>query len=233
MKVENSANNEIMIGYNSKYWEFQKEIGGSDVHSIIQKRRYQKYIKNTDTVLDFGCGGGYTLKEIECKSKYGIEINEYAIEKAKSYGINVKKGFEDLESVFFDVIISNSALEHVPNPSEVILQCFRVLKHGGVIVFSVPHEELSNSYCAEDINQHLYTWSPMNLGNLFKYCGFQILEIKVIKLKQPPLQNFIYKLFGVSGVLIIGRIYRAFRYVISDIVKNIGVSADILIIAKK
>lgn len=233
MENDNSTEKERMIGYSSKYWEFQRRIGGSNVHSIIQKHRFQKFIKKTDTVLDFGCGGGYTLKEIDCKIKFGIEINPYATEKARSNGINVRKRIEELESDFFDIIISNSALEHVANPMEILMECFRVLKKDGMIIFSVPHEELSNLYSPGDINQHLFTWSPMNIGNLFRYCGFQILEVKVIKLKQPPFQTLIIKYFGLSGYMFIGKMYRAIRYIISDVIKNIGVSADILVIAKK
>ena len=50
---------------------------------IINKKKFNKYINKNDSVLDFGCGGGYLLKNIDCLNKHGIEINETAIEIAK------------------------------------------------------------------------------------------------------------------------------------------------------
>ena len=34
-------------------------------------------------VLDFGCGGGYLLDKINCKKKFGVEINNIAIKEAE------------------------------------------------------------------------------------------------------------------------------------------------------
>jgi len=222
-----------LLGYGSKYWDFQKNIGAAPIHSKIQIDKFQKYIKQTDKVLDFGCGGGYTLKQISCGEKFGVEVNDYAIKSAIENGITVKKDLNDFEDNFFDVVISNSALEHVTNPYEVLKNCLRVLKKGGLLILSVPHEELSYAFKENDINQHLYTWSPMCIGNLVKYSGFNLIEIKIVKTKQPPFVNSIYKFAGLKGVMVVGRIYRNLRYIISDFIKTIGVSADIIVTAEK
>lgn len=39
-------------------------------------KKYTGYISKEDVVFDFGCGGGFLLKNIECKKKIGVEINK-------------------------------------------------------------------------------------------------------------------------------------------------------------
>lgn len=220
------------MAYSKKYWEYQKNIGSNSYHSKYVKIKFQKHISKEDTVLDFGCGGGFILNELNCKSKYGIEINSSAIVQAKKFGISISSDFKTLKNDFFDVIISNSALEHIINPADILKECFRVLKPGGKIIFSVPHEELSFSFKKGDINQHLYTWSPMSFGNLIQHCGFEIINVKVTRVIQPLFAKIIYSLTGIKGYVFFGKIYRFFRYLISSF-KTIGVSADIIIYANK
>ena len=145
------------MAYNEHYWEYQKNIGSNPYHTKYVKMKFEKHISKDDVILDFGCGGGFILNELNCKTKFGIEINNSAIAQAKKFGISIFPGFETLKNNFFDVIISNSALEHIINPADVLKECFRVLKPGGKLIFSVPHEELSYSFKSGDINQHLYT----------------------------------------------------------------------------
>ena len=59
--------------------------------AIFNKNKFTPYIKKSDVVLDFGCGGGYLLNNIECAEKYGLEINEVAIEKQKKNLKYIKK----------------------------------------------------------------------------------------------------------------------------------------------
>lgn len=221
-----------MPEYKEKYWDYQKGIGSKKYHTIYNKSKFSAHIKNDSIVLDFGCGGGYVLNEINCKEKFGIEINESAIKQAKTFGIKISEDFNDLKDNFFDVIISNSALEHVENPKEILDQCYRVLKRGGFLYLSVPHEELSYKYRTNDINQHLYTWSPMSIGNLVNSSGFLVKKVKVIKIIQPLFAGIIFKYFGLKGYKFIGKIYRFFRQLIQGI-KSVGISADIFIIAEK
>jgi hypothetical protein len=36
---------------------------------------YAPYIRKTDAVVDFGCGGGFLLDALDCGDKMGVEIN--------------------------------------------------------------------------------------------------------------------------------------------------------------
>mgnify|MGYP006167272167 CR=1 FL=1 len=98
--------------YNDKYFNnYQKQIGLFGGKANLFK--FEKYISDDNTVLDFGCGGGFLLNNLNCKKKIGVEINPIARNFCNSeFGI---KRFEKLDQVTdksIDVIISNHALEH-------------------------------------------------------------------------------------------------------------------------
>jgi len=82
----NSTEEDIMNHYDSKYFKYQKIIGEFGGKANIFK--FEKYIKNTDNVVDFGCGGGYLLKNLQCKQKIGVEINDAACKTAQENRIN-------------------------------------------------------------------------------------------------------------------------------------------------
>jgi len=58
--------------------------------------------------------------------------------------------------------------------------------YNGKIIFVVPCENINYAYKPGDINQHLYSWSPMGIGNLFTLAGFSVIESKPYIHKWPP-----------------------------------------------
>ncbi|AQR97836.1 methyltransferase domain-containing protein [Clostridium saccharoperbutylacetonicum] len=113
-----------------------------------------KEVKENSVVLDIGCAQGRfgkTLKEMGC-SIYGIDIDEKAVEYAKKSGyydeilimdIN-NKSVDDNKKLkkmlnYFDVIIISDVLEHMSDPTNVILEFSKFLKEDGIILISVPN----------------------------------------------------------------------------------------------
>lgn len=72
---------EISKHYDHDYFKWQKSLGEFGGWANLSK--FSEFIKETDSVLDFGCGGGFLLKNLNCKKKFGIEINIPALENAK------------------------------------------------------------------------------------------------------------------------------------------------------
>ena len=110
------------MSYTKKYWEYQKNIGSNSYHSNYVKIKFQKHISEEDTVLDFGCGVGFILNELNCKSKYGIEINSGAVSELKK---NIPEtnvfatSILDFEPVrMFDLSFIKGVLIHI-NPDEL------------------------------------------------------------------------------------------------------------------
>jgi len=93
-------------------------------------------------------------------------------------------------------VISNHALEHVDCPLETLVDLLPKIKRNGHVVFVVPHEGPRNKWQPNDINQHLYTWNPMTLGNLFSKAGFRICSVDTIRHKWPRNYLRLYKYLG-------------------------------------
>lgn len=206
-----------MEHYNEEYFNWQKahgEFGG--VSNIF---KFKDYIKESDNVIDFGAGGGYLLKNIDCKNKLGIEINGTARAFAKTIGITAHKNADTIEDEWADVIISNHALEHVENPLAEIKHLYKKLKPGGKIVFVVPNER-RKKYVDGNIHNHFFTWAEINLGNLFKHAGYKVLEVKDLKYTNPPGHRKLRKIIGGDLSYVSGKSYHFFRSALQRFYKS-------------
>jgi len=106
-------------------------------------------IKETDIVLDIGCGRGLQTIMIgkKCKKIIGVDMSKEAVVGARqlaSYVPSVNAEFfcSDARLMkfpisYFDKIFSICVLEHIPNYALVLKECYRILKEGGQLVFSV------------------------------------------------------------------------------------------------
>lgn len=180
--------------YDESYFAWQKVIGEFGAWANIDK--FQPHISENDVVMDFGCGGGYLLKAITCQKRYGIEVSEQAQSTAKENGLTVFEKTAELEDQSLDVVISNNSLEHCLQPFSELREIHKKLKPGGKAVFLVPCETIINKYKEKDINHHLYSWSPMCIGNLFTEAGFHLISVKPQIAKWPPGYQLIAKWGG-------------------------------------
>src|SRR5205823_14812472 len=69
----------------AKYFAWQNKIG--EITGRIEARKFAPYIGPQDTVLDFGCGGGHVLRNLQCGERLGAEINPAARATAIQAGI--------------------------------------------------------------------------------------------------------------------------------------------------
>jgi SAM-dependent methyltransferase len=197
--------------YNVEYFKWQSEIGRFGGWANLTK--FSKYLRPEMRVLDFGCGGGYLLANINCRDKLGIEVSQTARVEAEHQGIRVVASTAAVRDGWADLIISNHALEHCSHPLRELRQLFPKVIRGGMAVFVVPCESIRYRRRANDPNHHLYTWSPMSAANLFAEAGFHVLESKAYIHTWPP--RFIPRLLrlGGRGLFEAGcRTYGAFTY---------------------
>jgi len=180
--------------YDQNYFAWQKTIGAFG--GWANKTKFEKFIKPTDHVIDFGCGGGYLLKNFDCKTRTGIEINTNAHATARQNGVTIYGNMADVPDNSADVIVSNHALEHCEAPLNELRQLYSKLKPGGKIIFVVPCETYRYKFRQGDINQHIYTWSPMCLGNLFQLANFKVITAEPYMHKWPPFYQTIAKIGG-------------------------------------
>lgn len=183
--------------YDTNYFKYQKKIG--EIGGITNLFKFEKYIKITDTVLDFGCGGGFLLNNLKCQKKIGIETNRSARDIIDNeFGFENHESISKIEDNSVDVIISNHCLEHCPNPAEIISEMYSKLKIGGIVVLVVPHDSYKVKYSPNDINFHLYSFSPMNLGNLLDNSGFKNISSTSLLHRWPPFWFYVHKYLGLK-----------------------------------
>ena len=202
--------------YDAAYFAWQQEIGLFAGRANAFK--FEPYIRPTDRVLDFGCGGGYLLRDLVCADRVGIEVNPEARAEAALHGIRTVTDPTAVPDAWADVIISNSALEHVEAPLSVLRSLYPKLRPGGTIVVVVPHETMQAPWQPGDINQHLYTWSCTTLGNMLSVAGFQVQSVAPSKLVWPPrIYRRIAAVTGHAGLRLASRAYRALRVGLSPV----------------
>ena len=162
-----------------KYFDWQNRNG--EVNGRIETRKFRAYVKPTDSVLDFGCGGGHILRNLNCAKRVGVEINPAARTMAAQEGIICHESTCDVEDNSFDVVISNHALEHVQYPISVLRALRNKLRASGVLVLCVPIDDwrTQRTYDREDINHHLHTWTPQLLGNCLFEAGFDPSQFSI------------------------------------------------------
>jgi len=139
-------------------------------------------------VLDFGCGAGEYLLQIQSKgwACAGVEVSEPAIDVARKEGLDVRttlsagEGFADDT---FDYVRANHALEHVIDPASVLQDMHRVLKPGGTLFIGVPTNDGMNArlfgphwwYLGAPV--HPITFSTSGLVGLVRRIGFQVERV--------------------------------------------------------
>ncbi|WP_092787770.1 class I SAM-dependent methyltransferase [Rhodospira trueperi] len=180
--------------YDSDYFDWQKNIGAfGGVANLI---KFEPFLTPDDRVVDFGCGGGFLLANMNCQEKVGVEVNPTARQAAEGHGLKVVASLAEISDGWASLIVSNHALEHVEHPFAVASEMLRVLEPGGRVVIVVPCDHYRVDFDPSDINQHLYSWSPMNLGNLFKHAGFEVEQCGLFIHTWPRRYEQIVKRFG-------------------------------------
>lgn len=192
--------------YDAHYFSWQQGIGHFGGEANLGK--FERYVRPEDSVLDFGCGGGYLLAQLRAREKLGVEIIPEARRTAlESFGLTVHPSTSDVPDEWADVVISNNALEHTMQPLTELSRLLPKLRPGGLAVFVVPCESISYRYRPHDVNQHLYSWSPMCLGNLFTTAGYEVITCEPYIHKWPPHHLAIRKWFGRRAFDLSCRIY--------------------------
>jgi SAM-dependent methyltransferase len=146
--------------------------------------------KGKGNLLDVGAGFGFFLSEMKNKGweVSGIEISQKAIEYARDVlGLTLRPG--PLEGAgfpenHFDVVTSFYVIEHLPHPIPFLMECYRILKKGGLLLLRYPHttpiKKLLHFFRIEnrlyDLPAHLSDFSPEMIEKCLNRVGFEGCE---------------------------------------------------------
>jgi 2-polyprenyl-3-methyl-5-hydroxy-6-metoxy-1,4-benzoquinol methylase len=149
-------------------------------------RKYQ--IVNGD-ILEVGAGFGIFCEEIRKSSLFrNITALEPTLELSETCR---KKGFNVINSTLekvheckiTDIIVAFEVIEHVFSPLEFLSQCYRLLRHNGMLFLTCPNIKgfdigilgiLSNTFDHEHINY----FNKDSIHIIIKKAGFKVLDIE-------------------------------------------------------
>jgi 2-polyprenyl-3-methyl-5-hydroxy-6-metoxy-1,4-benzoquinol methylase len=148
-------------------------------------------------VLDVGCGTGSfgaSLRRRTGCEVWGVESNAGSIPKAEENLDNVRHGHFgpelDLPSGYFDCIVFNDVLEHMPDPFSALVLARALLSIGGCVVASIPNirqfptvwklvigGDWQYQECGILDKTHLRFFTRLSIMRLFQGAGFAIQRI--------------------------------------------------------
>jgi uncharacterized protein (TIRG00374 family) len=146
----------LLDHYNAIDGDIDERAYNSDLctQRYFQRRRTGTIVtmleaKNSDVILDIGCGSGVQLRALGLDSPalmIGMDVNAGALRFAKGKNIpNTEFLIADAEQLPFKKktvtkIICAEIIEHLHEPEKMIAESERILKDGGAIVISTPNE---------------------------------------------------------------------------------------------
>ena len=141
------------------------------------------------TMLDVGCGGGFTIRRLLKRSKdaqvYGIDISEESVAKAKKVNADVlekqvfvRQGSAEMlpyEDGKFDLVTAVETVYFWPNLPGCLQEVRRVLKPGGK--FAILVEVVDSNSKWTSVVEGMTAYSPGDLKQLLDDAGFTQTEI--------------------------------------------------------
>lgn len=124
-------------------------------------------------ILDIGCGGGLVCEPMTRlgANMTGADADAQAIEVAKAHasdmGLKIKyenKAAEDLNRKF-DVILALEVAEHVSDLALFVEECARLVKPGGLIVFSTINRTPKSFMLGIVAAEYILRWVPKGTHN--------------------------------------------------------------------
>lgn len=150
---------------------------------------------NPKTVLDAGCGEGFTLNKLMLnkigKSIEGVERSKEAISLGKKLfpQANIKQGsiYElPYKDNSFDLVVCTEVLEHLDMPTNALKETLRISKKS--LIISVPNEPffmISNFLRGKNISrfgndpEHINHWNYISFSKYLKENGVKVKKINL------------------------------------------------------
>jgi len=150
-------------------------------------------------LLDVGCALGILLELARLRGweVQGVDVSEYATGIARDYYnldvLTCQLADAAYPDGHFDVVVMDDLIEHVADPTALVLEARRILTPGGLLTINTPnraglwHLLMGRRWFHYRQTEHTFFFSPKVISRLLVQHGFDVLEIhsssKIIDLK--------------------------------------------------
>jgi 2-polyprenyl-3-methyl-5-hydroxy-6-metoxy-1,4-benzoquinol methylase len=159
-----------------------------DPEMLEDTRGKVMYLKNTGgNILDVGCGSGQFLDLMKSLgwNTTGVDFDEKAVLASRQKDLDVHLGSleeQHFPDNYFDAITLSQVIEHVYDPTALLMECRRILKPGGRIVICTPNFNsigsrlFKNHWRGLEPPRHLNIFTPGSLKRLVELSGLEIIR---------------------------------------------------------
>jgi 2-polyprenyl-6-hydroxyphenyl methylase/3-demethylubiquinone-9 3-methyltransferase len=200
-----AINNQVYDQYGTRwYTAYDDPIALLRAESRLKTPWILKHLQKTEcaSVLDVGCGGGFLSNALAAQGfpVTGVDLSQSSLDVARAHDTtkSVRYLRADAYSLpfpdsAFDAVTCMDFLEHVEQPSKVILECGRVLKPGGsfffhtfnrnalswLIVIKLVEWLVKNT--PRDLHSLRYFIKPSELSVMCEHAGLHVREMTGIR----------------------------------------------------
>jgi SAM-dependent methyltransferase len=118
-------------------------------------------------VLDYGCGSS-PYKTLFPNADYrradAIDAPDLDYRVGENQTIAERAGY-------FDLVLSTQVLEHVPEPSRYLVECYRLLRQGGRLIIST-----HGLFEEHGVPYDFHRWTAVGLKGELENAGFEVAE---------------------------------------------------------
>jgi SAM-dependent methyltransferase len=177
-------------------------------------------------VLDAGCGLGFylaLLDRVTTATVCGLDTDlprlKQAARESRAAIAAASVTALPFPEATFDAVILSEVLEHLPDDQPAVAEAFRVLKPGGVLAVTVPHQDYPflwdpANYARERLGMGHFTseplsgiwtdhrrlYQPAQLRDLVVRCGFEVDDLHLETRHSFPFAHLM--VYGVGKLLI-------------------------------
>ena len=152
------------------------------VWRVLCEHFFQRYVRETDTILDLACGFGEFSRFIRAGRKIAVDLNAEAAELLPP-GVEFHRApasnLDFLPADSVDVCFASNFFEHLPTKGEldrVLGEVRRVLRPGGRLVAVQPNIRYAPGEYWDFYDHHL-PLSHLSCAEAFAQAGLEVVEL--------------------------------------------------------
>jgi len=187
------------VEFENSYWKKHNQLLEERHKLVLELLKDLKF----HSLIDIACGSGLLLSYIDCEEKFGIDISQVALKKAKRIGIVKQCDIEKEKCPFkqkFDVITLTDVLEHTTTPD---LLFKNICHNGNIVIVTVPNFSFIGCRLKsllgmipriwDEKHGHCFFYNYEKLDEVLRRNGFLI---QVNKHYFPLMRNRIFRIFS-------------------------------------